>query len=70
MNEEPSKPSLGIKQVISSVAAALLGVQSDDNRKRDFSEGKFSHFAIVGGIAVTLFVLALIAIVQIVLSLT
>ncbi|WP_068547228.1 DUF2970 domain-containing protein [Thalassotalea crassostreae] len=58
---------MNLKNTIASVAAAFFGVQSDKNRERDFSQGKFSHFVIVGAIAVVLFVLALIAIVNMVL---
>ena len=31
-----------------SVAAAFFGVQSESARKRDFSQGKLSHFIVVG----------------------
>ena len=63
--EEVKPPT--IKDVASSVGAAFLGVQSDKNRQRDFSQGKFSHFVIVGVIAVVLFVASLIGIVSLVL---
>ena len=52
---------------IKSVAAAFFGVQSDKNRKRDFTEGKFSHFIIAGVLGVILFIAALIAIVSMVI---
>ena len=51
-----------------SVAAAFFGVQSDANRKRDFTQGKFVHFAIAGAIAVVLFILSLVLIVNWVLA--
>lgn len=57
-----------IRDTIKSVAAAFLGVQSDKNRKRDFSEGKFIHFAIVGFIGVVLFIGVLITVVSLVLN--
>jgi hypothetical protein len=57
----------GIKEVFKSVGAAFFGVQSDKNRERDFTKGKFSHFVIVGLIAVALFIGALVAVVSIVL---
>ena len=31
-----------------SVAAAFFGVQSNKTRKRDFSQGRLSHFVVVG----------------------
>ena len=55
------------KHTVQSVLFAFLGVQSDSNRERDFTKGKFSHFAIVGFIACVLFVLALVAIVSLVI---
>ena len=45
---------------LKSVAAAFLGVQSDKNRNRDFSEGKPSHFIIAGLIGVIIFISVLI----------
>ena len=53
-------------QTIKSVASAFLGVQSNKNRERDFNQGKFSHFVIVGLFAVILFILTLVAIVSLV----
>jgi len=50
-----------------SVGAAFLGVQSEANRKRDFTQGKFSHFVIAGIIGVVLFIGALLLIVSFVL---
>jgi hypothetical protein len=53
---------------IKSVMSAFIGVQSNKNRERDFTEGTFSHFVIIGLIAVFLFVGALITIVSIVIG--
>jgi len=50
-----------------SVASAFFGVQSNKNRERDFSEGKLSHFIIVGLIGVVLFIAILITIVTLVM---
>ncbi|MEW6983529.1 DUF2970 domain-containing protein [Colwelliaceae bacterium 6471] len=50
-----------------SIGAAFLGVQSDKNRQRDFSEGKFSHFVIGGIIGVILFIALLVSIVSVIL---
>jgi len=66
MNDKLQKPSFW--QVIVSVCAALFGVQNDNNRLRDFSQGSFTYFAIVGVILVTLFVIILLTIVNIVLN--
>jgi len=56
-----------IKNTIKSVASAFLGVQSDKNRERDFTEGKFIHFVIIGLLGVVLFIASLIAVVSMVL---
>lgn len=53
-----------------SVAAAFFGVQSNKNRERDFSQGKLSHFIIVGVIGVIVFIAVLIAIVTLVIPST
>jgi hypothetical protein len=55
------------KETLKSVGAAFVGVQSDKNRERDFTEGKFSHFIIAGVIAVVIFIASLIAIVSLIL---
>lgn len=60
--------ALPLKDTIKSVAAALLGVQSNKNRQRDFTAGKFSHFVIIGLIFVVLFILTLMTIVSIVID--
>ncbi|NQZ82290.1 MAG: DUF2970 domain-containing protein [Colwellia sp.] len=57
----------GLKEVFKSVGAAFFGVQSSKNRERDFSQGKISHFIIVGVISVALFIGGLIALVSLVL---
>ncbi|XQW84759.1 DUF2970 domain-containing protein [Thalassotalea piscium] len=60
--------SNSITNTIKSVFFAFLGVQSNKNRERDFTEGKFSHFVIVGLIGVALFIVTLITIVSFVLA--
>jgi hypothetical protein len=59
--------SSNFKKTFKSVGAAFFGVQSDKNRERDFTEGKFSHFIIAGVIAVVIFIASLIAIVSLIL---
>lgn len=58
--------SNNFKETLKSVGAAFFGVQSDKNRERDFTQGKFSHFIVAGILAVVLFIAALIAIVSLV----
>jgi hypothetical protein len=55
------------KDTAKSVGAAFLGVQSEANRKRDFTQGKFSHFIIAGVIGVVLFIGVLLLVVSAVL---
>jgi Protein of unknown function (DUF2970) len=64
--EQPRK--LNPLQVIGSVFAAGLGVQSSKNRERDFRQGRIGVF-IAAGIAFTLlFIGAVVLVVQMVLS--
>jgi hypothetical protein len=60
-----SKPT--ITQVVKSVLAAFIGVQSETNRKKDFEHGSLSTYVIAGFIFTALFVVAIIFIVSIVL---
>ena len=65
--EERGK-NLNPMQVVSSVLAAGLGVQSSKNRERDFKQGKFGVF-IAAGIIFTLFFIGIVfTIVQVVLK--
>ena len=67
MNEPTQKPP-SLWQVIKSVNAAFLGVQSSKNYQRDFTYGKPSQYIIIGIIGVLLFILTLVGIVKLVLS--
>ena len=57
-----SKPT--ITQVVKSVLAAFIGVQSEANRKRDFEHGTLSNYVIAGLIFTVLFVIAIIVLVS------
>lgn len=53
---------------VASVFAAFLGVQSEANRRRDFTQGRFSVF-VVAGIALTVaFLLTVYGLTQLVLT--
>ena len=65
---EEKKRSLNLFQVIGSVFAAGLGVQSSKNRERDFKQGKFSVFIIAGVVFTVLFIATVFTIVQVVLK--
>jgi hypothetical protein len=54
-------------QVISSVFAAGLGVQSSRNRERDFKQGRIGVFIAAGLIFTLLFIATVYGIVQLVL---
>lgn len=68
-DKDDAQRPLRFLELLQSVAAALLGVQSDAARKRDFSRGKPLHFVIIGVVATLLFVLAVAGIVRLVLHL-
>lgn len=57
-----SKPTL--KQVIKSVIAAFVGIQTNENREKDFQHGSLSMYVIVGLIATIIFVIALVSLVS------
>ncbi|TAK63512.1 DUF2970 domain-containing protein [Methylobacter sp.] len=61
-----SKPT--ITQVIRSVLAAVIGIQSDANRQRDLKEGYLSVYLIGGVIFTVLFVIGLVYLVSSILG--
>ena len=63
---DDNKPS--IRQVIGSVMASFIGVQSNRNRERDFQHGRPIHYIIAGLAMTLLFVLVVIGVVHVVLS--
>lgn len=62
------QPSLNPMQVIASVFAAGLGVQSSKNRERDFNQGRIGVFVAAGIIFTLLFIGVMFLIVQLVLK--
>ena len=62
---ELKRPALW--QVLTSVTAAMFGVQSQRRREYEFGRGTFSDYAIVGGVIAVLFVVIVIAVVQLVM---
>jgi hypothetical protein len=63
--EEASEP--GFWEVVMSVLAAALGVQTSKNRERDFTKGNPLVFFAAGLIFTILFVLTLIGVVNLIL---
>ena len=66
--QESGRPRLKPHQVIASVFAAAFGVQSSENRERDFKEGKFTTFIVAGLVFTVLFVGTVYLVVQTVLE--
>lgn len=64
----PEQRTLTFREVLGSTFAAAFGVQSNANRVRDFTHGKFTHYLISGLIFVSLFVVGMIVVVRLVLS--
>ena len=76
MNDSPSKspepeeqPPLGFFELVKSVGMSFLGVQSNQNRKRDFARGRLSHFIVIGLLLAMVFILTIVGVVQLVLRL-
>ncbi len=63
---EDRKPTL--VDVLKSVLASFFGVQSDENRKRDFQQGNPAQFIIVGLVLTVLFIVGMILIVKLILA--
>jgi len=55
-------------QTIKSVCAAFVGIQSNKNRKNDFSHGNVKHFIIAGLFAVVLFISGIVLAVSLVIA--
>jgi hypothetical protein len=72
MNQPPNDPSPEngkpptFWQMLHSVLAAALGVQSAKNRERDFTHGKPVHFAVLGLLFTLIFAALLFGLVQMV----
>ena len=66
--EQDKDKSLNPLQVVSSVFAAGLGVQSSKNRERDFKQGRFGVFIAAGVIFTLLFIGTVATVVQMVLK--
>lgn len=65
---QENKSSLNSFQVVGSVFAAGLGVQSSKNRERDFKQGRAGTFIVAGLLFTALFIGTVYTIVSLVLS--
>lgn len=61
------KQKLSFREVLGSVGAAFLGVQSGRNRERDFSRGRPRDFIVMGLLATLVFVLVMWGLVSLVM---
>jgi len=61
---EVQEPPLGLLQVLGSVLAAAFGVQSRDNKVRDFTRGNPRHFILAGALLTVGLLLVLIGVVN------
>ncbi len=73
MTQDPDNRSDGsrrltVRQMLGSALAAAVGVQSSENRARDFSRGNPVHFVIAGIILTIAFVVGVVLLVQMVLA--
>ena len=70
LSESAVKPNSGTSfwQIVQSVGAAMIGVQSRKNRERDFTQGKPIHFIVGGLIGTLLFLLCVWLLVQYLLA--
>ena len=66
--DKPEQRPLTFWEVLGSTLAAAIGVQKKVNKERDFTRGNPLHFIIAGIIFTTVFVLAVVLVVKLVLS--
>jgi len=69
-SDDREEVQLNFWQLLKSVFSAFLGVQSNANRERDFTQGKMSHFIWMGLLFALVFVSTIIGVVQLVLHFT
>ena len=67
-NVEKERSGTGFWNIVQSVGAGLIGVQSSKNRERDFTQGKPLHFIVGGLIGTAIFLLFVWLIVQYLLA--
>ncbi|WP_241973658.1 DUF2970 domain-containing protein [Aliidiomarina shirensis] len=69
-NHAESHEKPGLWAVVMSVLAAMFGVQTEANRRRDFSSGNPMAYIVIFVIFLALFVLTIAGIVTLVISLS
>jgi hypothetical protein len=66
-NNMAEQGKLRFRQVLGSVAAAFLGVQSGRNRERDFTQGRPRDFIVMGLLFTLVFILIIWGVVSLVM---
>ena len=66
--DDTEQAKMNLWQVIGSVFAAGLGVQSSKNRERDFKQGRFGVFVAAGLLFTLIFMGSVYGVVQLVLK--
>lgn len=67
--DEDDKRPLSVREVMGSVFAASIGVQSEEKRARDFARGRAHQYIIAGLVGTILFVLTVYLAVKLILGL-
>lgn len=65
--QDRAAEQMTLLQTTQSVLWAMLGVQSKKNARRDFSQGKFRHFVIIGIGFALVFILTLVSLISLLL---
>lgn len=68
MTDEKQKKAPGLGQIVLSVLAAAIGVQTNKNREQDFQSSSIVPYIIAGIIFTALFLFSLIFIVSLVID--
>ena len=68
MTDKDDKKQPSLFNIIQSVLAAMVGIQSDKNRERDFESGHIGNYIFVGIVMVIIFIFTLISIVDSILE--
>lgn len=63
-----TKKAPGLLQIIQSVLAAMVGIQSDKNRQADFESGYIGNYIFVGIVMVFIFIFTIISVVDSILE--
>ena len=60
MSEQNDEKPPGLFNIIKSVLCAMIGIQTEENRKKDFESGNVGSYIAVGVVVVIIFIFTLI----------